>query len=153
MATYQQESHLRSLIKGISWRIVATADTVLVALIITCLFGECSIENALKIGGVEFLLKFAVYYGHERIWQKYHAGKEVSKRRTLYKTLSWRMVATTMTFLISGAILESFTEIALFIALTELFTKFALYYLHERIWLKLPLGKIRNFVFKKLLKR
>ncbi len=153
MAVYKQESHIRSLLKGISWRIVATTDTVVVALAITCLFGNCSLENALKIGGIEFVLKFAVYYVHERIWQKYHAGKEVSKKRTLYKTLSWRIVATTMTFLISGAILESFTEIALFIALTELFTKFALYYLHERIWLRLPLGRIRNFVYKKILNR
>ncbi|NND64113.1 MAG: DUF2061 domain-containing protein [Flavobacteriaceae bacterium] len=153
MAVYKQESHIRSLLKGISWRIVATTDTILVALLITCLFGQCSLEDALKIGGIEFLLKFAVYYVHERLWQKYHAGKEATKRRTLYKTLSWRVIATTMTFIISGAILESFTEIALFIALTELFTKFALYYLHERIWLRLPLGRIRTFVYKKILNR
>lgn len=152
MAKYKRESHIRSLLKGISWRIIATTDTVLVALLITCLFGQCSLEDALAIGAVEFLLKIVAYYIHERVWQNYRKG-EVSKRQTLYKSISWRVVATTMTFFISGAILESFNEVALFIALTELITKFTLYYFHERLWLRLPLGRIRKFIFKRILKR
>ena len=153
MTTYRKESHIRSLLKGISWRVIATTDTVLVVLLITCLFGMCSIEDALAIGTVEFLLKFVVYYVHERIWQSARSKRGVSPRQTLYKTLSWRLIATTMTFLISGAVLDRFDEIALYIALTELFTKFVLYYLHERLWLKIPLGRIRNYIFKKILKR
>jgi uncharacterized membrane protein len=152
MTKYKQESHLRSLLKGISWRIIATTDTVLVALLITCLFGNCSIENALKIGAVEFLLKLFVYYVHERIWQRFRRDANVTKIRTIYKSVSWRLIATTMTFFISGTILESFDEIALFIALTELFTKFVLYYFHERLWLKLPLGRIRNYFLKRFKK-
>ena len=143
---------MRSILKGISWRVIATTDTVLVALLITCLYGQCSLENALKIGAVEFVLKLLVYYVHERIWQRYRKGSVVSKLSTLYKSISWRVVATSMTFIISGTILESFDEVALFIALIELFTKFVLYYLHERLWLRLPLGRIRNY-FLNLLKR
>jgi len=152
MGAYKQESHLRSLIKGISWRVIATTDTILIVLLITCLFGECSIENALKIGASEFLLKLLIYYIHERVWQKFRSSDGITKRQTLYKTIVWRILATTTTFLISGAILNGFDEIALFIALTELITKFALYYFHERLWVKLPLGRIRNFVYK-LVKR
>ncbi|GAA0871240.1 hypothetical protein GCM10009117_03860 [Gangjinia marincola] len=148
MATYKKESHLRSLLKGISWRIIATTDTILVVLLITCLFGQCSIQSAIAIGAAEFLIKLAVYYVHERLWQGRSNARIVSKHAILYKTLSWRAVATTMTFIISGAVLESFDEIAMIIAVTELFTKFALYYVHERIWLTLPLGKIRNSVYK-----
>ncbi len=144
----KQESHLRSLIKGISWRVIATTDTILVVLFITCLYGQCSIENALKIGLIEFFIKYVIYYVHERIWQKTMKGSSVTKRQSLYKTISWRILATSTTFIISGAILKSFNEIALFIALTELITKFALYYLHERLWLKIPIGKIRG-LFRK----
>jgi uncharacterized membrane protein len=144
----RKESHLRSLIKGISWRIIATTDTILVVVLITCLFGQCSIEDALKIGFIEFFLKYAIYYVHERIWQKIRKGDEVTKRQSLYKTISWRILATTTTFIISGTILKSFNEVALFIALTELITKFALYYLHERLWLKIPVGKIRSYFRK-----
>ena len=149
MAKYRHESHLRSLLKGISWRIIATTDTILVALLITCLFGACSVEDAIAIGSVEFLLKFLVYYIHERVWQQFRPEGEVTKKHTIYKSISWRVVATTRTFIISGAILESFDEVALFIALTELFTKFVLYYFHERLWLRLPLGRIRNYFLRK----
>lgn len=138
------------MIKGISWRFIATTDTVLIVLLITCLYGKCSIENALKIGAIEFLLKLFIYYFHERIWQLFRLGKQISKRQSLYKTISWRVVATTTTFIISGAILERFDEVALFIALLELITKFILYYIHERLWLKIPLGFFKG-LFKKIM--
>ena len=85
-----------------------------------------------------------MYYIHERVWQKALKEGKLSARKTLLKTISWRVIATTMTFIISGTILNAFDEIALYIALIELFTKFVLYYFHERLWLKIPLGKIRN---------
>ena len=149
MTVYKQESHLRSIVKGISWRIVATVDTIMIVLIITCLKGHCSIDHAITIGFLEFLLKLLVYYLHERVWQRALRNGGLTQRKTLYKSISWRLVATTMTFLISGAVLNAYDEIALYIALTELFTKFALYYLHERLWLKIPLGRIRQSVFGK----
>jgi uncharacterized membrane protein len=149
MTKFKKESHLRSIIKGISWRIVATGDTILVVLLITCLTGNCSIEHAIKIGLVEFLLKLAVYYIHERLWQFALKDGVFSKKETLYKTISWRVLASGMTFLISGAILNAFDEIALYIALTESVSKFILYYFHERLWIKIPLGRLRKFVFGK----
>jgi uncharacterized membrane protein len=144
----KKESHLRSILKGISWRVVATSDTILVVLLITCINGECSIDNALKIGAAEFLIKLIVYYFHERIWQRFLFSAKSITRALLNKTISWRIIATTMTFIISGTVLNSFNEIALYIAITELFTKFILYYFHEKLWLKIPLGRIRNFFSK-----
>ena len=134
------ESHIRSIIKGFSWRIIATLDTFLVVIVITCLFDQCSIQNAVKIGVIEFFLKLIIYYIHERVWLKFIKSLTFSKQESLLKTISWRFIATITTFLISGAILNDFNEIALFIALLELISKFILYYLHERIWIKIPLG-------------
>ena len=134
------ESHERSLVKGISWRIIATTDTFLVVFIITCVLDQCSVENALKIGVIEFFLKLLIYYTHERVWLQFIKSFIFSKQQSLLKTISWRLVATTTTFLISGAVLNEFNEIALFIALLELISKFILYYIHERIWIKIPLG-------------
>lgn len=139
-----KESHLRSIIKGVSWRVIATTDTILVVLLITCLFDKCSIGDALKIGAIEFVLKLLIYYFHERIWQYFVKTNNVSKRKSIYKAISWRVVATTTTFIISGAVLKEFNEIALFIALLELISKFMLYYFHERIWLKIPLGLLKT---------
>jgi uncharacterized membrane protein len=148
MRNYQRESHYRSLIKSFTWRCIAFADTVLVVLLITCWFGECSLENAFKIGVVEFFVKMLVYYIHERIWQGIQLGKRGTSKQIMAKSISWRILATAMTFVISGTVLNNFNQIALYISITELFTKFGLYYLHEKMWVRLPLGKVRNWVFK-----
>jgi len=145
MTTIKKSSHIRSILKGISWRFVATTDTIVVVLLITCFIGECSLESSLKIGAYEFLLKLAVFYFHERIWLRILGKQATTNKEILYKSVSWRFIASLMTFVISGIILYGFDEVALCIAITELFTKMILYYVHEKIWLKLPLGKIRNF--------
>lgn len=61
---HYRESHLRSLLKAFSWRIVATLTTSIIAYLIT---GQ--IEAAVMIGSIEFVAKFFIYYGHERLWQ------------------------------------------------------------------------------------
>ena len=64
-----KESRLRSLIKGITWRILATATTMIIAYIIT---GE--VGDAIKIGAIEFVGKLLIYYLHERAWQMVPRG-------------------------------------------------------------------------------
>ena len=150
MATYIRASHIRSILKGISWRIIATTDTILVVLAVTCFTGECSLENALKIGFSEVIIKLALYYIHERIWERKRRGQKITAKTSLFKTISWRIIATTTTFIIAGAVLDNFNSLALTIAIVESFSKFILYYGHERLWIKLPLGRIRNYVFKVL---
>ena len=60
----QKESNTRSLLKAVSWRIIATVTTISIAWLV---LGDVSL--ALKVGGIEFVTKFAVYYFHERLWQ------------------------------------------------------------------------------------
>ena len=140
---YKDESQLRSLVKSFSWRVIAIADTVLIVLLITCLSGQCGIEDALAIGFIEFLLKFVVYFVHERIWVNIQFSNRFGINRTLYKTISWRVVATVMTFMVAGAVLDPEDNTAYYIAGIEIFTKTLLYYFHERLWLSLPLGGLR----------
>lgn len=149
MANFKRESHARSLIKGISWRVVATTDTIVVVALVTLLNGEMSIEHAVKIGAYEFLLKYFVYYAHERVWENIRSGDGLEKSRTLKKAISWRIVATSMTFMIAGAVLGGMGALALTIAGIEFFSKFVLYYVHERVWARIPLGRIRNWLFGK----
>ena len=52
----------RSILKAISWRIVGTLDTMCLGWIIT---GSPLV--GLKIGALELVTKFALYYLHERI--------------------------------------------------------------------------------------
>lgn len=141
---YTNESVLRSLLKSFSWRIIAISDTILIVLLITCVLGDCSLQYALTIGFLEFLIKLVAYFIHERIWLSIQFEKRFGITRTIYKTLSWRVLATVVTFIIAGEILNSKDNAALYIAGIEVFTKSLLYYMHERLWLTLPLGKLRS---------
>ena len=145
---YTNESVLRSLLKSFSWRIIAVSDTVLTVLLITCVFGDCSLKNALTIGFLEFLIKLVAYFVHERIWLSIQFEKRFGVTRTIYKTLSWRVLATVVTFIIAGEILNTKDNTTLYIAGIEVFTKSLLYYMHERLWLILPLGKLRSLANK-----
>lgn len=116
---------------------------------VTCFHGNCSLEDALAIGVFEFGFKFAVYYIHERIWVRIYMGNRTDRVRLIMKTISWRLVATVMTFVIAGVVLENASGIALTIALIEIVTKTLFYYLHERMWIIVPLGRIRRLFLKK----
>ena len=64
-----KESTLRSALKGFSWRIIATATIIVIIYLKT---GE--IESALQIGAIEFVIKYLLYFGHERLWAQIPLG-------------------------------------------------------------------------------
>jgi len=64
------EKSYRSIAKSVSWRTIGTIDTIIISFIIT---GKPGL--ALSIGGVEVFTKMALYYLHERTWNKIKFGK------------------------------------------------------------------------------
>ena len=56
----------RHIAKTVSWRIVGTLDTIILAGIITG-----SWEMGFGIGGIEVLTKMILYFLHERAWYKF----------------------------------------------------------------------------------
>ncbi|NNC96185.1 MAG: DUF2061 domain-containing protein [Chitinophagales bacterium] len=150
MSRMKKESPLRSIVKGFSWRIIATCTTITVAYLVTG-----SIETGIKIGMWEFVLKLAIYYFHERAWQFAWKDGVISKKESLVKTISWRITASTTTGIISYLMIKfgsveigatSASSQALIIILFEASSKMVLYYFHERTWLKVPLGTFRNMI-------
>jgi uncharacterized membrane protein len=65
-----KENKSRSFGKSISWRILASCDTILISYIIT---GSFTI--AATIGSIEVLTKMFLYYFHERAWNKFAFGR------------------------------------------------------------------------------
>ncbi len=61
--------------------------------------------------------------------------------RSVVKTVSWRVLGTLDTIVISFIITGSF-GMAASIGGIELVTKMVLYYFHERAWNKIPLGRV-----------
>ncbi len=56
------EKHYRSLVKGVSWRITGSIDTMIISFLVT---GK--LKFALAITSVEFFTKIFLYYLHERV--------------------------------------------------------------------------------------
>lgn len=141
-----KEKHFRSVIKGITWRMIGTMDTIFLAWLFT---GD--ISSALKIGGIEVFTKIFLFYLHERVWLKLNYGRtkittpegivvyKDKHYRSVVKGVSWRFFGTLDTMTIAFFITGNYAK-AMSIGFTEVFTKVGLYYLHERLWQKIKLG-------------
>ena len=57
------DHHLKSVLKALSWRIIATLTTMIISYFITH-----SLKFAVSIGSIEVASKVVLYYFHERIW-------------------------------------------------------------------------------------
>ena len=66
-----------------------------------------------------------------------------TRMRSLAKTISWRISATTITFIISYIFTSSIT-ISGGIASVEFIAKMIWYYVHERIWSLIKWGVNKN---------
>ena len=65
-----KENKSRSIGKSISWRVLASCDTILISYLITG-----SIAIAATIGSIEVMTKMILYYFHERAWNKFTFGR------------------------------------------------------------------------------
>ena len=61
-------------------------------------------------------------------------------KRSLVKTISWRIIGTIATVIISWLITGTLA-LAFSIGIIELISKLVLYYFHERTWNKIKWGK------------
>ncbi len=65
------EKHGRTLLKSVSWRIVATSTTMLLVFLVT---GNLVISTGVAF--LEILVKTVIYYLHERIWNTSNFGRK-----------------------------------------------------------------------------
>ncbi|MCK5475145.1 MAG: DUF2061 domain-containing protein [Candidatus Pacebacteria bacterium] len=66
------DSHKRTIVKTITWRIIATLTTVIVIY-----FWIGDLAAALGSGLLANALKTIFYYAHERIWNKSDFGRQI----------------------------------------------------------------------------
>ncbi len=64
-----RESHIRSILKGVTWRVIASTTTMIVVYIVT---GDLSLVAS--VGVVDVTAKLFFYYLHERTWGKVKWG-------------------------------------------------------------------------------
>jgi len=64
-----------------------------------------------------------------------------TKRRSVIKALSWRFFATFITATVAYLLTKEWL-FALEIGLLDTAAKLLIYYAHERVWLRIPYGKV-----------
>lgn len=142
----------RSLAKAVSWRIVGTLDTLILAFLTLTFLGPflgleaghgAIAATAGSIALAELVTKIALYYLHERAWERLGWNLRPDGRdghgRTTAKTASWRLLASLDTTLLAFIFTGS-PAAALSIGGLEVITKLGLYYLHERAWARVRWG-------------
>jgi len=129
------ESHARALAKAVSWRLVGTVDTFVWSWLIT---GHPTTAGA--IASLETVTKITLYYIHERLWRLIRWAPN-AHLRSLVKAVSWRVVGSMDTFVLSLIVTGS-GKLAISIASVEALTKIALYYVHERVWRAVAWGRL-----------
>ena len=127
--------HGRALAKGVSWRVIGTLDTFIWSLLITK-----QPFSAGSIASLETITKIALFYGHERAWRLVPWAPD-AHLRSLIKAVSWRVVGSLDTFMLSLLVTGS-AKWAVTIATAEALTKIVLYYLHERAWRLVRWGRM-----------
>jgi uncharacterized membrane protein len=135
----------RSLIKSLIWRLLGSIDTFILSLIIINYSSEkYSYDLALYIASFEIITKTILYYFHERIWNIFKIGRlkeKVKRGRSLFKAMTWRVIASLDTFFLSYIITGRF-DWATSIAIFEIITKAIIYYFHERAWNIVKWGRV-----------
>ncbi|MEE9375248.1 MAG: DUF2061 domain-containing protein [Rhizobiaceae bacterium] len=145
----------RSVAKAVSWRVVGTIDTLILSYVLITYIGpyfgmEHSSGEALETAGyiaiAEVFTKMLFYFLHERFWANLKWGVTVEDgkraetlRRTGTKTATWRTIASVDTMLLAYFFTGNIGT-AISIGGLEVFTKLVLYFIHERVWAKLPFG-------------
>jgi len=74
-----KDDPIRSLLKAISWRLIASGTTFIITYFIFSNYSEQSsskaMETASYITGIELVAKLLIYYLHERLWTNISWGK------------------------------------------------------------------------------
>src|SRR4051812_20761735 len=76
-----QETHARALTKAFSWRIAGTVTTGLVVYLSTS-----KLDIALYAGAIEFVSKIALFFFHERIWERVKFGRRLIEPKVIWFT-------------------------------------------------------------------
>ena len=146
----QGETNRRSLVKSITWRILATLDTLIISYILTGNIGV-----SVSLGVLEIIAKMFFYYVHERGWNAVKWGRNNLKTsantnsdlkiRSTTKAVTWSVLGAVITIAIAY-LLKIPIKTSILIGVIEIFTRFIIYFFHERVWNKVSWGnrKIEN---------
>jgi uncharacterized membrane protein len=137
------ESHWRSIVKVVTWRVLLTASHIINTFIITG-----SLIAGLKVAGLAAIINSVLFWTHERLWnlaswnRRDHEKLTFSEGqpRTISKIVTWRILITASNFFIPFFVTGSWGSAALFVGLATV-VNMTLFWGHERVWNIVRWGK------------
>jgi uncharacterized membrane protein len=133
------ETHKRTIAKTVTYRVGNTVITFLMTLL---LFGvSAALAGSLALA--QIILGSAIFYLHDRVWQKFAWGKTQSNenpRRSLAKTICYRLLVLIAGFIVARLIITNSNETAAWWTITSMALSMIFYYIHERIWVRITWG-------------
>jgi len=137
------ETHLRTIVKVISWRVLITVSHMVNAFIVTG-----SLLMGVKIAGLALVINSALFWIHERFWNIFGWNRREAEKlnfsegqpRSISKVVSWRVLITVSNFIIPFIMTGSWGQAVLFAGMATI-VNMALYWGHERLWNIIRWGK------------
>lgn len=138
-----KETHTRSIVKVVTWRVLLTISHVVNAFIITG-----SWITGLQIAGLAAVINSILFWSHERGWNILQWNRQgieskifiEGQSRTLAKIITWRILITSSNFIIPFIMTSSWGSAALFVGLATVFN-ICIFWAHERLWNIIRWGK------------
>lgn len=127
-----KETHKRSMLRSIIWRIMGVAILALITWIFT--------RNFIQTGLITFLHHFAfiwIYYLHERLWQRIKLTERKRKisRAFTYEIILGHCILGLITLIITG----SWSKVT-WITITYIENKLWIYVVYDWFWNKVRWG-------------
>jgi uncharacterized membrane protein len=132
------DSNNRTLAKTLSYRLTAALTVFILSIVLSygAGFGIKFLVITLTIG-------FALFYIHEKVWNTISWLKDGildTHRRTLVKTVSWRIMSFIALFIVGMALGLSSSD-ALSWTIWNNAAFLVIHYLHERVWNRIVWGR------------
>jgi uncharacterized membrane protein len=128
---FLMDSQVRTIVKTFSYRTVVAISIFLAALAM-----DYSAGFGLNFVILSYTIGFASFWIQERIWNKVSWGKDGTydlKRRSIVKTITWRLWSFFVLFLV-GMVLGLSTEHAIEWSIVTNIMFIIVHYVHERVW-------------------
>jgi uncharacterized membrane protein len=137
------ETHLRTISKALTWRVLLTASHILNGWFVTG-----SWATGLKLAGAALIVNSILYWMHERIWNRalWNRRDDLALRfqegnpRSLSKMITWRVTMIFSLTFIGYVTTGDWAMSATFMSIAVI-GNMAIYWLHERAWNRMRWGK------------
>lgn len=141
MNKMSKETHLRSIVKAVVYRILAVIAIMLISVYaIGSTWAEAS-----QVGGMVIVLGTLIYYLHDRMWGKTSLLSDENGRdhvwRSVIKTVMYRCFTLIAGFIIATLILKASASGATLFAVLSAATNIGLYYVVERVFNLIDWGR------------